>query len=366
MALFSDGFRPFFLGAAAAASLHIAMWLSFLFGDGVAPAGQSPIVWHGGELLFGFASALVAGFLLTAVGNWTGRRVAGPALLAALFTLWVAGRIAPWAGASSLLSAILVAAFGVALTLVIARPIVAARNARNYPVVGIIAAFAAAAAWLAFRPSVPPLHAAADALLVLMVFIGARVIPFFTRRRFPETSVVPGGLFTWIAVALTVAAVVARWTPLPSLVTSVVEGAAAVSLVALLFRWRWWATLREPMLWILHLGYAWLALTLVLRAVEAPASAALHALTVGALGALAIGMMTRVALGHTGRPIQADAWMTAAFVLVALSPLARLGYGVLPFDAARIALILGGVLWSAGFALYTVRFVPVMFSRRLP
>lgn len=364
MALFSDGFRPFFLGAGAAASLHIVLWLAFLFGDGVGPPGVSPFVWHGGELLFGFASALVAGFLLTAVGNWTGRPVASPALLAALFALWVAGRIAPWAGASSVLSATLVAAFGVALTLVVARPIIAARNARNYPVVGIVAVFAAASAWLAFRPSVPPLHAAADALLVLMMFIGARVIPFFTRRRFPESGVVPGGTLTWVAVALTVAAVGARWAPLPTLVTSVVEGAAAASLIGLLFRWRWWATLREPMLWILHLGYAWLALTLVLRAIEAPVSASLHALTVGALGALAIGMMTRVALGHSGRPIQADAWMTAAFVLVALSPLARLAYGVLPFDAARIALILGGVLWSAGFALYTVRFVPVMFTAR--
>ncbi len=367
MHLFADGFRPFFLAASGLAALHVAGWIAFLTGSGHSPAGWSPFVWHGHEMVFGFAAALIAGFLLTAVGNWTGRTVAGPRLIAALFVLWLVPRIGlVWPILPMPIVTLLAASFFPALTLVVAAPIVATRNRRNYPIIGVLSALSIAGIAVHLWPSIAFLRAAIDVLTVLLVIIGARVIPFFTARAMPALGVTdaPANLARASVIAV-LAALVAAWIAPDAAWPGWLAVAAAALLVARMAYWKSWRTLRVPLLWILHVGYLWIAVALALRATPFPPAATLHALTIGALGSLAIGMMTRVALGHSGRPLHADGWMVTAFVLVSTAVLPRIIYPLLPFNAGRLALFAAVALWVAGFLVYFVRFVPVMVTKRL-
>lgn len=364
MHLFDDGFRPFFLGAAAVAALQVVVWVAFLGGWLTLPETVSPVVWHGREMVFGFAAALVAGFLLTAVANWTARPVTGPAGIAVLFALWLAGRVAPWLGLTPTSAMYVSALFLPALALVIAVPIVRARNARNYPVLAILLAFAVTTIALALSPSIEPLYAAVDVLTVLMVLVGARVIPFFTGRRRPDLGVRIGGPLALATVVLAIGALSLQWIAPGAGWVRAVHALAGVSVAACLLTWRSWRILHEPMLWILHAGYAWLGVGFLMRAADLPGTAALHAVTVGALGYLAIGMMTRVALGHTGRELRAGPWMTAAFACIALAAPARMVAPFVPGELVHMSLAGSALLWSAGFTLYIIRFVPVMFRPR--
>ncbi len=366
MPLFADGFRPFFLAASGLAALHVAGWIAFLTGAGQSPAGWSPVVWHGHEMVFGFAAALIAGFLLTAVGNWTGRTVASPWLIAALFALWLVPRVGlAWPILPMPVVTLLAAAFFPALTLIVAAPIVATENRRNYPIIAVLAALSVAGVAAHLWPSVTFLRAAIDVVTVLLVIVGARVIPFFTARALPALGVADApervGHASVIAVLV---ALLAGWIAPDSAWPGWLAVGAAALLVARMAYWKSWCTVRVPLLWILHVGYLWIAVALVLRATPFPPTATLHALTMGALGSLAIGMMTRVALGHSGRPLHADGWMVAAFVLVATAVLPRLMYPLLPFNAGRFALFAAAALWVAGFLIYFVRFLPIMVSKR--
>ncbi|MEX0900360.1 MAG: NnrS family protein [Gammaproteobacteria bacterium] len=365
MPLFSDGFRPFFLAASGFAVFHVIAWVAFLTGSGQGAVGWSPLVWHGHEMVFGFAAALIAGFLLTAVGNWTGRLVAGPRLIAGLAVLWLVPRIGlVWPVLPMPVVEVLAAAFFPALTLVVAVPILATRNRRNYPVLAILTALSLAGVAVHLWPSVAFLRAAIDVVMILLVFIGARVIPFFTGRGLPTLGVKDNAQLGHVSVAAVIAAVIAGWLAPTAAWPGWVAVAAALLLAARMTYWKPWGTLGVPLLWILHVGYLWIVIALALRATPFPPAATLHALTMGALGSLAIGMMTRVALGHSGRPLRADGWMVTAFVLIATAVVPRLIYPLLPFNAGRLALVVAAALWVAGFLVYFVRFVPVMFTRR--
>jgi uncharacterized protein involved in response to NO len=365
MNLFDDGFRPFFLGAAAVAAIHVFLWLAFLSGDGISPQGWSPMVWHAHEMVFGFAAALIAGFLLTAVGNWTGRQVAGPALMAGLFALWLAARVAVgWSAIPAGWSQALAAAFFPALTVVVAVPVLRARNARNYPVIAILTLLSAAGIAVHLLSPMAVLRAATDLLLLLMLFVGARVIPFFTGRRLPQLALRNSPRLGWITLVTAAGAVFSGWVFARSPLLAALQGTAGVLVILQLCQWKPWRTLGEPMLWILHLGFLWLGMALLLRAAPLPPAAALHALTVGALGCLSIGMMARVALGHSGREIRADDWIVTAFVLVALAVIPRLLYPMLGFNGGRMMLLLSGALWALGFLVYFLRFLPVMLTPR--
>lgn len=364
MHLFDDGFRPFFLGAAAVAALQVVAWIAFLTGNLALPEASSPVVWHGREMVFGFAAALVAGFLLTAVANWTDRPVTGQVGIAVLFLLWLAGRVAPWLGLTPTSVMYISAAFLPVLALVIAVPIVRTRNARNYPVLAILLAFALSTIALATTPSLMPLYAAVDVLTVLMLLVGARIIPFFTGRRLPDLGVRAGGPLALATVVLATGALSLHWVAPGAGWVRAMHALAGVSVLACLVAWRSWRVLLEPMLWILHAGYAWLGIGFLMRAAGLPGTAALHAITVGALGCLAIGMMTRVALGHTGRELRAGALMTAAFVCMLLAAPVRLVAPVVTGEFAHLPLAGAALLWSIAFALYFIRFVPVMINPR--
>ena len=365
-------FRPLFLCAALAASLGIFTWALFLH-LGLLPASSlPPLAWHGHEMLFGFAGALVAGFLLTAVAEWTKLPTFTPRSLLLLVAVWIAARVlfllparVPYA-----LTAFLDCAFFGLLLLMVAQPVLKGRNRRNYFVIALLSAFTLAD--VAFHLSVAGiihvtersvLYWVIDLFTVLMLSIGGRVIPFFTARRLNNATV---RRFRWLDWGVNggAALLVLLDILVPGSITlGAVSFAVGVLVLARWWLWQPWKTRREPMLWVLHLGYLWLAAGLALRGValvagSLPEITALHAITVGALGSLSIGMMTRVALGHTGHAMAAGPFMAAAFVLVSVAAVLRLAGapGLLP---------VAGLLWALAFAIYFLRFLPVMFAPRL-
>jgi len=379
-ALFGKGFRPFFLCAAAFAVAIVPLWLLVLSGVVSPPAHLDLLTWHAHEMLFGFAVAVLAGFLLTAVGNWTGRETAVGGPLLALSALWLAGRlalIAPF-GLPQALVAGLDLAFLPALVLVLARPLVATNNKRNLVMLAILAALFAvnvvvhseALRLLAAGSSRRALQVGVDLVLLVILIMAGRIFPMFTRnatgvksiRSLPKLDVA-----TAVAMALLVA--------LDALLPASHAAAALSGLVGVLaaVRAAFWGsrhTLRQPLLWILHAGYAWLVLGLLLRPLAtflwpSVSSLALHALTLGAIGCLTLGMMARVALGHTGRQLVLPAAMTWAFLAINAAAAVRVFLPMLAPSAYFESLVAAGALWSAAFLVFLVAYWPMLSRPRV-
>lgn len=362
--LFSAGFRLFFLLASAWAALAVPVWLA-AYVHGYTLRGPLPaLLWHGHEMVFGFGFAVVAGFLLTAIPNWTGRLPVRGAALGALALLWLAGRIAVLAAAAigSLAAALFDLAFGAALIGVVARELIAGGNWRNLPMLGALA--------LLFTGNVMVhLHAldvayvAPDGirlgiatLCMLIALVGGRIVPSFTRNWLAKARLAPPapeGLLDRIALLLTLVAL-AAWVGGASFSSWLLLG-AGLALAARLSRWRGLSTVREPLLFILHVGYGWLALGLILLGFDGGSSAALHALTVGAIGTMTLAVMTRASLGHTGRALVADRPTVAIYLLVTLAALLRVAS---PFAGAHAVLVtsLAGLAWSAAFATFALHY----------
>ncbi|AKV04576.1 NnrS protein involved in response to NO [Labilithrix luteola] len=376
----AKGFRPFFLLAAAFAVAIVPLWLAMLGGLLRPVTYLDPLVWHSHEMVFGFATAVIAGFLLTAVSNWTGRETAtGPALLG-LALLWCVGRLAPLLADSIPhgLVALLDLAFLPALAVVLARPIVASNNRRNFVMLAILAVMTTAnlVVHLEALGVVGALSGrraclvGIDVVLVLIGVISGRVIPMFTRnatgassirsvRRLDQATVV--GLSALVILDAT-----GREEPIVALVAGVVGLVAAARAVY----WGPRHSLREPMLWILHLGYAWLPLGLVLRAGASlvpwiPRASWVHAATVGAIGSLCLGMMARVALGHTGRKIVAPRRATWAFAAMSLAAVVRVFAPVLAPSSYLAFLTAAGALWTVAFLLYLLDYMPMLIAPRV-
>ena len=331
-------------------------------------------------MVFGFIVAVIAGFLLTAVGNWTQRETLVGAPLLALSLVWVAGRVA-MALAARLprgVPALLDLAFLPLLAAALARPLVATKNRRNFVMLAILLGlFAANAVVHLDALGLLPMGSArtacrvgVDVVLLIVLIISGRVVPMFTRSATGEQTirslpVLDVGVVIAM-VLLTVSGAVAPDAPL----TAALAGVTAVLAVARALRWGTLHTARHPMLWILHAGYGWLALGLALRAAggfgaPVPASLATHALTVGAIGSLCLGMMARVARGHTGRLIVAPWAMVIAFVALTGAAFARV---VVPlFGAAGYfaALIVAGTLWAGAFLAFFVTHLPMLAAPRV-
>ena len=382
--LFELGFRPFFLLAAAFSALGVPLWLLALRG-GIQPGGAfGSMQWHAHEMLFGFTAAVLAGFLLTATTNWTGRRTARGGLLGALAALWVSGRVAVFfAGYAPLAAAVIDVAFLPAVAGVCAVPIVASRNRRNYAFIAVSLALAVLnvashAAALATAPGVVrSVHVVAvDLVVVVMALVTGRIVPSFTRNATGrpaegERALERAALAAVVALALAdaIGATVGAVATLE--VTGGVLALLAAVLLAL--RMRHWGTrhvMGEPLLWVLHVGSAWLPLGLALRAGAVffpafPAGSALHALTAGAIGSLTIGMMARVSLGHTGRMLRASRADQITFVSVAVAGVVRVLAPWLPPAAYLGALDTAGVAWAFGFALFFATHVGMLSAARV-
>ena len=370
-ALFSAGFRPFFLAAALWAALAVPLWLAAYGRGAVAASVLPPALWHGHEMVFGFAIASVAGFLLTAIPNWTGRMPLQGWPLAALVLLWAAGRLAVLGSAAigAPAAAAIDLAFPLAFLLTIAREILAGRNWRNLPML-------AALALLLLGSLLVHLEALGVAqtgelgnrlglatLLMLISLMGGRIIPSFTRNwlvkmrpqeRLPAAAGVLDAatlVLTGLGLAAWVGAPDGEWTPWAELL-------AGIAVAVRLARWRGLATVREPLLVVLHVGYAWLSCGLLLLAFNGlwalmPASDAVHALTIGAVGTMTLAVMTRASLGHTGRPLAAGPGTKAIFLLITAAALLRLAVA-LSGGRTELLLWLAGLAWSGAFGLFAL------------
>ncbi|MCY3730743.1 MAG: NnrS family protein [Rhodospirillaceae bacterium] len=362
------GFRPFFLSAALWALLAMALWLATLTGELELPSAFDPISWHAHEALFGYLGAVFAGFLLTAVPNWTGRPPLAGWPLAVLLALWVLGRIAVVASESltPLAVALLDLFCPVVLGGYVLREIVTGRNWRNLVVVSMIGVFVAGNAlfhWEAAEgadaASGYGLRIGLAAAIMMISVIGGRIVPTFTRNwlaaRGSDAQPAAFGRFDGLVLALTLLAL-ATWVMLPrASETGYLLLASGFTQAARLTRWRGPYTGREPLLWILHVGYTFVPLGMlgVGVAILWPDTLALasaqHLWMAGAIGVMTLAVMTRATLGHSGRALTAGAGTVAIYSLVITSVLARLAGGVLP-DQAMALWTLASLLWCCGFA----------------
>ena len=369
------GFRPFYLGAAAFACLAAPLWVALYFGDLTLGVGVAPLLWHAHEMLFGFAVAVIVGFLMTAGKAWTGLQTPRGALLGLLAGVWLAARIAAVAApypVYAALDVLLLPAVAAVMTSVLLR----AGNKRNLPLAGILALLALAN--LCFHLTVlgvvdlPPLHAlyAALALIVMIECVMAgRVVPFFTMSATPGLKLVEPA---WLpkATLATSGIALALWVIAPpNAFTAIAFALAAACHLRRLVAWQPWVTRGRPILWVLHAAYAWLPVGFVLLALAQIGtlanSAGVHALAVGATGGLIIGMITRTARGHTGRPLKASKLEVAAYALVLGAAVLRVLLPIVAPQWLAAALWGAALAWSAAFALYLILFGPWLMQTRL-
>jgi uncharacterized protein involved in response to NO len=354
------------------------LWLLVLAGRAVPGAYLAGPFWHAHEMLFGFTLAVVAGFLLTAIANWTQRETAVGWPLAALAGLWIAGRVAILAAdrLPAPLVALLDLAFVPALAAACARPIVLTANRRNYQFVAMLAALflanlamhlgalGVAPAWLR-RGGV----AAVDLYVVMILVVTGRIVPMFTRNATRVDAIRGQAGRDRLAVGGAVAVLALDVLGVAEPMVAAVAGATAVAVVARAATWGARHTARHPLLWILHGGHLWVAIGLALRAVAPwmPAlggTVALHALTVGGIGGLTLGMMTRVTLGHTGRPLRVPPIVARAFAAMLAAALVRVAGPLLGPAAWLPSMIASGGLFAAAFAIYLVTYVPMLLAPR--
>jgi uncharacterized protein involved in response to NO len=380
-AFLRGGFRPFFFGGAAWAVVALTLWVLALLGYVALPSAFDPLSWHRHEMLFGFVGAIIAGFLLTAIPNWTGRLpIAGPPL-AMLFGLWLAARLAVLC--SGIFGGGAAAALDVGFFLVLAgvagREVFAAKN-RNAPIVGMVlllgvanATDHAGAAGLIADPDLGV--RGAIALVVLMIsLIGGRIIPSFTRNWLQKHGVggrmpTQPGRFDLAVIAVSAAAMLG-WVVAPETVSvGVLLVAAGLLQAARLARWSGLRTARDPLVLILHVGYAWVPAGLLLLGASmigemVPRSAAIHALTAGAMGTMILAVMTRSTLGHTGRDLKANKQTVSLYALVTLGALLRVGASLELVDYMP-GMELAALAWAGAFLLFLAGYGPILLRSRI-
>ena len=374
------GFRPFFLGGALWALTVLVLWIGALAGSWSLATAFDPLAWHRHEMLFGYLAAVIAGFLLTAIPNWTGRLPVTGGRLAALAVLWLAARVAvlfsavvgPWTAFT------LDVGFLLVLVVVAAREVIAAKS-RNFPIVIIILLFATANAFdhaeaMGFAVSEGIGWRAGLALvLALIALIGGRIIPSFTSNWLAKQGRTTGlpaqpNRFDKLSLASLAVALIG-WVAVPDgAVTAVLLLFAGVMQALRLARWSGYRTVRDPLVLILHVSFAWLPLGLLLLgwSIYDPSIArtsALHALTAGAMASMTLAVMTRATLGHTGRELRADGLTSAIYLLVTLGAALRVGAMLLPFDYMR-AIELSGLMWGGAFLLFVITYGPKLLGER--
>lgn len=369
--LLARAFRPFFLLAALFAIVAMAVWGLILAGFGPPLDAR----WHGHEMIFGYGGAVIAGFVLTAAPNWTGRRPTGVWPLSGLILLWIAARLATVIpGLPALLRAIVCAAFFAALALAAGWLVIPARSRRNYPVLGLLAAFSALELlfWLVPSFRLRVLNATLMLIMALISIVGGRVIPMFTGNATPGLHTRPGGQRRdFLAVAiLGLLAALALVPGCPRLLYGAIAALGAITHLARMRGWGARRTLTRPILWVLHLAYFCLPLGLALLAARdfgapMPPLIPLHVLAVGALGLMTLGMMTRVSLGHTGRVIAADHWTAVAYVLLLMAVVVRAAGPFFCHGSCRTAMLLAAGLWTAAFATFLVSYLHVLVKPRI-
>jgi uncharacterized protein involved in response to NO len=382
-AILTFGFRPFFFGAAVWAALAMALWVPMLSGHLRLPTAFDPVSWHAHEFLFGYLGAVVAGFLLTAVPNWTGRLPIVGWWLGMLAGLWLLGRgtVAVSGGLPALLVAVVDLAFPIVFALLIAREIVAGKNWRNLIVLAMLTVFILGNAlfhWEAAQGGYAAqgygLRLGLGAGIMMIAVIGGRVVPSFTRnwlvkRRSAVLPVAPMQSFDKAALVVLALALV-LWVALPfAALTGVALALAGLLHAQRLVRWAGHKTLAEPLVTVLHAGYAFVPLGAIALAVEILLPGALgmegaqHFWMAGAIGLMTLAVMTRATLGHTGQALTAGAGTVAIYLALILSVFARVAGGVWPEFSGTLH-AMAGLLWIAAFGGFAVVYGALLL--RLP
>ncbi len=379
-ALLSRGFRPFFLGAGVWALVGMAIWPAVFSGAITIPTAFSAVDWHAHEMIFGYGGAVVAGFLLTAIPNWTGRLPVAGVPLAALAALWAAGRIAVFASATigRTAAAVVDAGFLVVFAALVAREVVAGKNWRNLKVAAVVLALAVANVAFHVEDARAGLaefsiRAALSLIVMLILLVGGRVIPSFTgnwiARMDAGARPVPFGRLDELVLALSGIALLA-WVAAPEgVVTGVLALAAGAANLWRLSRWRGFAARRDGLVLVLHAGFLLAALGFFAAGASAlapgrvPYAVGVHVWAIGAIGIMTLAMMTRATLGHTGRALIASKATIIAYVCVVLALVGRLAMAFFP-DQALLLMHLAACAWGIGFAACLFAYGP-MLTRRI-
>ncbi len=374
------GFRPFFMGGAVWAACAVLLWLLSLAGVYELQSAFDPIAWHRHEMLYGFVGAVIAGFLLTAIPNWTGRLPIAGWPLAGLFLIWVLGRGANLFSADigPVIAALVDVGFYVVLSALATREVLEANNKKNLPIVGIVFAFGIANGidHLALIPGAAGSlgwQLGLSLVVILISLIGGRIIPSFTRNWLVKQGVDRGlptqaNRFDLAAIALTAFAFFSWLTgPQGWLPASLLFLAALTQFVRLL-RWKGWLTLSDPLVFILHVGFSWIPVGLALLAFSQIGmivqSIAVHAFTAGAMATMILAVMTRATLGHTGRKLHAGPGTVIIYLLVTVGAVLRVltPLGLLNF---HLAIEVAGGFWLGAFLLFCAVYGPILFAPRL-
>lgn len=378
--LFALGFRPFYSLAAIFALASVLFWLLSFAGVFHVGGYLQGIVWHSHEMVFGFAIAVMSGFLFTAVRNWTGLPTPTGFALAALAALWIAGRLLIITG-PPLLAAVVDAVFVPALTVGVAIPVIKSRNQRNYKIVAILLLLAITnvvyhlatlgfpPAWLAYTAIIVAL----DLITMVFAIVAGRVIPAFTKNAIPGSD--PRHM-RWLEVLsfgslvlIVVLRISGDWVSISAVIPTTIIVIAAVSHAYRLALWQPQLTAGNPLLWMMPVAYSWLPIALFLRALAGNSLVSpgvwVHALTIGAVSGLMLAMMMRSALGHTGRPLMANGLDMSAFLLVQLAAIIRVTAGLFPAGHYQALVIFSGVLWVLAFSIFLLRYLPMLMRPRI-
>ena len=378
----SYAFRPFFLLNGLFAIVVVSIWLMALHGTNLAPVSATMLYWHGHEMVVGFGMAAMAGFILTAVATWTDRPPLQGKLLGALVFSWLLGRLTMMAVTwlPYWLVAFVDTIFPFLLAFLVGREVVGGGSRRNYPIVGITLVLAVLnllyhLGTLRILPGMDrlALYFLIHVVLLMITVIAGRIIPNFTanwlrargHERLPENHPLTDGI---TAAATVATGVSVSLTPLGP-VTGLLAMVAALSHAVRLARWRGLATTSEPLLFVLHVAYLWLPVGYALTALAAfglvfPASAALHALTMGAIGNMILAVTSRVALAHTGRSLHAPRLIVISYAILNAAVVARILSPLNP-DLYVEMIDLSALGWIVTFALFTGVYWPVLTRRRV-
>jgi uncharacterized protein involved in response to NO len=379
VAVFSYGFRPFFLGAALFAGVAIPVWILVLAGVGDSTFLYPARDWHVHEMVFGFLPAVITGFLLTAIPNWTDRPPIRGYELVLLFTLWLAGRLLiaiPWF--TPLVSAVIDVGFLVAVAGLVWREIAAAKSWDRTPM-GVLVSLLACANILFHVLTLSGIaadhteRAAIGMVMMLLTLIGGRLIPTFTDELLDGSGRAerPASFsrYDGLSIALVGLAVVSWIVQSHSMVTGWIFVTAGLANLGRLARWYGWLTWREPLVLILHVGYGWFALSLLILGgsilgIGLPAEDAVHAFTAGAVGAMTLAVMTRASLGHTGRPRHAGPLTVCIYMLVNVGAVLRV-FGPMTGLSTNLVMGVAAGSWSGAYLLFAMVYGPFLLRPSL-
>jgi uncharacterized protein involved in response to NO len=376
-AIFSYGFRPFFLAAGLWAVISLPLWLHQLSGDITLPTHFSPIDWHVHEMLFGYVAAAVAGFLLTAIPNWTGRLPVTGWPLAGLATLWIAGRLAIFFSVKigAALAAGIDVLFLLTLAAFAAREIIAGKNWRNLRVLGVLGVLILGnivmhAEVLVYGAANFGTRIALAAVILLISIVGGRIVPSFTNnwlaRNNPGRLPVPFSRYDMFTIAVG-AIGLAAWIALPaSQITGVLLLSAGLLHAVRLGRWAGDRALIDRLVLVLHVAYAFVPLGFLLvgLSIFTPTvlpTAGIHSWTAGAVGLMTVAVMTRASLGHTGQPLRAGIATQLIYALIFVSAILRVAAAL----TGKLDLIEGAAIcWLLGFALFVLTYGRLLLLRK--